>query len=773
MATETLTIVIRAQDQASGVFEKLSQESSTLSQNLSRGFATGIGFAAFQQATQLVGQAFTAAKDAVIGFNSSMEQSRIGWSTMLGSAAQAETMLNNLRQFARETPFSFPEVEQAARRFAAMGIAAGDILPLMRSVGEAAAAVGGGSDAINRISLALGQMQTRTRVTAEDMQQLTEVGVPAWRILAEATGQSVAQIQDSVTKGQVASDVMIRAFQRFADVHWAQLLDANTFQTIVSNIGDSLTQLLGDAFEPLFLSIKDLAKSFSDFVNSEGAKEFAVTLRTIQIATRDFLTGASQSGPVLKVLEAAVLGLAATIAVSLVPALLAAAAAAAPWLALGVALTGVALVIIENWDAVSQATQELVTNVTTSLGRLAEFLGTALGQGFDALVTEWTTGWTNLANLTVQALNFIGTAWATFWNSDLGEPARDGFNNLLQMAQQAWPEFAREGIENLRRLAAAWNAFVGGLQALKDVGVFEAADPLGLSVIAGRTINVDQAMQDLGATVQNVSSVTVQAGQQLGKFVAEQIPAAVAKAIDVVRAAGGDLGDLIPKLIAELQSRVGQVGQGFNDTLRAGASNFGTTVQQATKPVIDELRTLLAEQVGGPAADALEEQQRRMRRNELLLSVPGLLAPEQRNAVIVDQLAAARHLAGAQLAAFDAETNVIGARREQQANDQQRRIDELLRQASGAPNPSVGGVTAQGTPIAVGAGAAAGAAASAIPQKMDITIGGGVTVSGDWGTIAASIAGNVGDQVFLQLVEANGQAQLPPVVIQSGVRRPG
>jgi tape measure domain-containing protein len=186
-ATEQLRIVINAQDNASAVVKNVGNTIQSVLSNAVSGAAAGVGFAAFNQLAQSVGQAFDFAKNSIVSFNASLEQSRIAWSTMLGGGEQAEAMLKRIQTFAASTPFGFPQVEQAARRFVAMGIAAGDVIPLMRSVGAAAIAVGAGSDGVNRISLALGQMSTRTKVTAEDMMQLTEVGIPAWRILAEAT----------------------------------------------------------------------------------------------------------------------------------------------------------------------------------------------------------------------------------------------------------------------------------------------------------------------------------------------------------------------------------------------------------------------------------------------------------------------------------------------------------------------------------------------------------------------------------------------------------
>src|SRR4051794_26556545 len=122
---------------------------ASFSKNLVAGAATGVGFAAFNQTAQVIGEAFHFAADAVVGFNASLEQSRVAWATLLGGAAQANTMLQQLQQFAATTPFEFPEVEASAKRLVAMGFAARDVIPLLTSVGDTASALGAGSEGVN------------------------------------------------------------------------------------------------------------------------------------------------------------------------------------------------------------------------------------------------------------------------------------------------------------------------------------------------------------------------------------------------------------------------------------------------------------------------------------------------------------------------------------------------------------------------------------------------------------------------------------------------
>jgi hypothetical protein len=91
-----------------------------------------------------------------ISFNSMLQTAQIGFATMLGSAEKAQKFLEDMADFAIRTPFEYPELLEAAKRMLAYGFAAEEVLPTLRAVGDASAALGSGSVGIDRITLALG-----------------------------------------------------------------------------------------------------------------------------------------------------------------------------------------------------------------------------------------------------------------------------------------------------------------------------------------------------------------------------------------------------------------------------------------------------------------------------------------------------------------------------------------------------------------------------------------------------------------------------------------
>jgi len=99
---------------------------------------------------------FKATVGTAIDFNAMLQTAQIGFTTMLGSAEKAQKFLDDMADFAVKTPFEYPELLEAAKRMLAYGFAAEEVLPTLKAVGDASAALGAGSEGIDRITLALG-----------------------------------------------------------------------------------------------------------------------------------------------------------------------------------------------------------------------------------------------------------------------------------------------------------------------------------------------------------------------------------------------------------------------------------------------------------------------------------------------------------------------------------------------------------------------------------------------------------------------------------------
>lgn len=291
-------------------------------------------------------------------FAADLEQARIGFTTMLGSATKADAFLRDMGAFAAKTPFEFPELLDASRKLMAFGFEAGDILPMMTDIGDAMAAMGQGSEAVGRITYALGQMSTSGRVGAQDMMQLTSVGVKAWDYLAKASGKSIAEVRKLAEEGMLdarAAIQIILAGMR-ADYAGAMEAQSKTFSGLMSTMKDTARMGLADIMEPLLVALRDAMAASIVFTETATFREWkenatsavaavASTMRDLATAVRSvdpehisLITQAfillGGTAVTIKAVNVAVWGLSAAIAVLTAPATLAALAVGATALAL-------------------------------------------------------------------------------------------------------------------------------------------------------------------------------------------------------------------------------------------------------------------------------------------------------------------------------------------------------------------------------------------------------------------------------------------------------
>lgn len=135
---------------------------------------------------------------------------QIGFETMLKSKKKATKFMDSAKKFASVTTFDTSAVVSNAQRMLAYGFSDKDIIPDLTKIGNASAALGAGEEGISRVSRALGQMKTNGRLNAEDMNQLTDVGINAWKYLADAEGKSIAQIREMSQKGEISGDKAVK-----------------------------------------------------------------------------------------------------------------------------------------------------------------------------------------------------------------------------------------------------------------------------------------------------------------------------------------------------------------------------------------------------------------------------------------------------------------------------------------------------------------------------------------------------------------------------------
>jgi tape measure domain-containing protein len=251
-----------------------------------RAASTAAGFIGGALGLQALQGVAGGAGDAIFGFNASLEQSQTSFGVMLGSGAKAQSFLESLQSFALATPFEFPQLVSASQRMLAFGFSASQVIPLLTDIGNVASASPSGFAAgLDRISLALGQMQAKGKVQGDELLQLQEAGVntgQVFEIMAQQTGKTVPRLQAMSTAGKLLPATFIKAFQAMSKARFGGLMDkqSQTFTGAVSNIRDGLRGALAKGFLPLFNAVRGGAVQFANFLQTPAFQAWVARLAT-------------------------------------------------------------------------------------------------------------------------------------------------------------------------------------------------------------------------------------------------------------------------------------------------------------------------------------------------------------------------------------------------------------------------------------------------------------------------------------------------------------
>lgn len=222
-----------------------------------------IGGAVYAGISRLTGLAHSGAA-AWLDYASGIEQAKIGFTTMIGSAAGAEKHLRDLQAFAASTPFQFAELVEASQKMQGVGISADRVIPILKDVGNALSAAGRIGDLPFAIK-ALGDIQAKGKLAGQEIIQLANAGIPIRQVLAQSLGVTQEKVIQLGEEGKISAELVFAAIHKLSEEKFGGAMEAQakTFKGALSNIEDALLITSEKAFRPLYEKISRLAVDFS------------------------------------------------------------------------------------------------------------------------------------------------------------------------------------------------------------------------------------------------------------------------------------------------------------------------------------------------------------------------------------------------------------------------------------------------------------------------------------------------------------------------------
>lgn len=207
-------IIINGQDNASKAFKSAERSAAALRegvQELAGSLTRFFGLSATVGSFTVFGKA---SLDAALN----LDRLNKAFNTIEGSSARGAARLDYLREVSDRLGQNFYQTAEAAKGFFAAGAGTsveGDLQKIFESVTEASTALGLSPDEYSRTLLALQQMISKGKVSAEELrQQLGEALPGAFQLFAQAAGVSTAELDKMLERGEVGIDVL----GKFADV---------------------------------------------------------------------------------------------------------------------------------------------------------------------------------------------------------------------------------------------------------------------------------------------------------------------------------------------------------------------------------------------------------------------------------------------------------------------------------------------------------------------------------------------------------------------------
>jgi hypothetical protein len=235
----------------------------------SRVASTALGMAAYQTGVMSLSGAMQTLKESV-NLAADLEQTTTAFEVMLGSGDKARRLVDDLRTYAKETPFRFGETTDAARQLMAYGFAADQVIPALRTLGDISAGLGGKMPLGDAAYLA-GTLKTQGRAYTKDIWQFTNRGVELLPNLAKHFGVLDEEMRGLIEDGRVGFVEVWRALEalrgpggRFENMMGRQ---AKTMKGLFEIASDSW-EIAKTSFGQVVIEetgLKDAARDFESF----------------------------------------------------------------------------------------------------------------------------------------------------------------------------------------------------------------------------------------------------------------------------------------------------------------------------------------------------------------------------------------------------------------------------------------------------------------------------------------------------------------------------
>lgn len=233
----------------------------------------------------------TALATAGVKYNATMESYLANLTTLLGGNQQeAQKLLDTLKEMANTTPYEATDLVKATQKMMAFGISADDSLKYLNMLGDVSM---GDANKLDSLTLAFSQIGASGRASMEDINQMIDQGFNPLTVISEKTGESMADLRDRVSAGQVSFEEIAGAFETATSEGgtFYQSMDkaSQTTEGKISSLKDAFSSALGSMAENLLPFVTEAVNGLTKVANwfadlDKNGQTVVLTLAGIALA---------------------------------------------------------------------------------------------------------------------------------------------------------------------------------------------------------------------------------------------------------------------------------------------------------------------------------------------------------------------------------------------------------------------------------------------------------------------------------------------------------
>lgn len=290
-----------------------------------------------------------------INYNAQMEQYRTMFTTLTGSAEEADRVISQLQEDAQKSPFDSATLIKANQYLISAGVNADDARAMINNLGNAVAATGGGSAELERMAQNLQQIQNVGKASSVDIKQFANAGINIYGLLAEATGKTVAEVKDMDVTYEQLAQAFAMASQEGGKYYGAMEAQSETLNGSLSATKESIQMTLGSITEslmPVIVKVLNKVKEVIDWINSldDDTKNMILTIGLVVAAIGPVLL---TIGKVISMVGSAMSVLGTLVTFLSNPVVL----------AIG-AVVAAGVLLYRNWDTIKQKATDLWSSIS-------------------------------------------------------------------------------------------------------------------------------------------------------------------------------------------------------------------------------------------------------------------------------------------------------------------------------------------------------------------------------------------------------------------------